>query len=102
MSRDQAITAAWMGYTGPDAVDRMNMHHDVIHGWLCMSLGVPSYALADGRGEPLTDDQRRLAALEEVAVLHVQRLRQMSRRILDGDAPPDIETDVSGSRMADK
>lgn len=64
----QAETARWMGY--PDAT-AMNAAHDPLHAALCGWLGVPSHSLACARGEAFDET---LAAVEESAVLHVQRL----------------------------
>lgn len=64
----QAETAAWMGY--PDAA-AMNAAHDPLHRSLCRWLGVRSHSMACAAGEPHDPD---LAAIEEAAVLHVQRL----------------------------
>ena len=63
----QAATARWMGY--PDA-DAMNAAHDPLHRALCRWLGIPSHSLRNAAGEP---HDAALAALEEDAVLHVQR-----------------------------
>lgn len=74
---NQAETARSLGY-GND-VEAMNRDHDQLHGWLTMALGVPSWSLALARGEPMTIRQRKLAELEEQAVMACQRLRQMAR-----------------------
>ena len=66
----QAVTARWMGY--PDAA-AMNAQHDPLHRSLCTWLGVTSHALRDAAGEALTEGERYLAALEEDAVLHLQK-----------------------------
>lgn len=65
----QAEVAAWLGCS----VEKMNKEHDALHQELCGAFGVVSQALRDARGETLTVDQKRVAALEETAVLHVQR-----------------------------
>jgi hypothetical protein len=75
----QAATAMWLGYQGADAVDQMNAEHDPLHRDLCNWLGLTSHSMRMAAGETLTLNERRLAALEEDAVLHVQRFRQMSR-----------------------
>ena len=75
----QAETAAWCGYTGPDAVDQMNAEHDPLHAALCAWLGLTSHSLRMAAGEALTGQEQALAAYEEDAVLHVQRFREMSR-----------------------
>lgn len=64
---DQARTAAWLGC----AVDEMNAAHDTLHHALCGWLGVRSHSMADAAGEPFDP---ALSAIEEDAVLHVQRL----------------------------
>lgn len=64
----QAATARWMGY--PDAT-AMNAHHDPLHDALCRWLGVPSHSLRCADGEP---HDGALAAIEEDAVLYLQRL----------------------------
>lgn len=68
-----------MGYTGPDAADRMNAEHDPLHAALCRWLGLTSQSLRIAAGEALTPAEHKLAAYEEDAVLHVQRFRQMAR-----------------------
>lgn len=68
LAAQQAATARWMGY--PDAA-AMNAAHDATHAALCGWLGVPSHSLACAQGE---DHDARLAAIEEDAVLYLQRL----------------------------
>jgi hypothetical protein len=68
--RHQAATARWMGYPNAAA---MNRDHDALHRALCAWLGVTSHAIRDAAGVPLTREEATLAALEEDAVLHVQR-----------------------------
>lgn len=63
----QAATARWMGY--PDAA-AMNRDHDPLHEALCRWLGIPSHAMLAARGEA---HDGALAAMEEDAVLHLQR-----------------------------
>jgi len=70
-------TARDLGY-GED-VATMDLEHDALHGALCHFLAVPSYSLKDARGETMTDWQKALADLEEVAVLACQKLRQMHK-----------------------
>ena len=65
----QAEVAEWLGCS----VAQMNKDHDALHEELCGAFGVESQAIRDARGETLTVDQKRVAALEETAVLHVQR-----------------------------
>ncbi|MGV0964185.1 MAG: hypothetical protein ACOYBT_09875 [Polynucleobacter sp.] len=48
----------------------MNREHDPLHRALCGWLGVRSHSMADAAGEPFDP---ALSALEETAVLHVQR-----------------------------
>ena len=69
----QAETAAWMGYGDAAA---MNAAHDPLHRALCGWLGVPSHSMACAAGEP---HDAELAAYEEAAVLHVQRLMARHR-----------------------
>jgi hypothetical protein len=73
----QKETAVELGYGGD--VQAMNMDHDALHGALCHFLDIPSYSLADGRGERLSSKQKQLAELEEQAVMACQKLRQMHR-----------------------
>jgi hypothetical protein len=70
MSHDaqQAATARWMGY--PDA-EAMNAQHDPLHHAVCEWLGVPSHSMLCAHGQ---DHNAKLAAIEEDAVLHLQRL----------------------------
>lgn len=74
---DQHETARQLGYG--DDVEAMNRDHDQTHGWITMSLGIPSYSLALSRGETLTQKQCELAWAEEAAVLAIQKLRQLAR-----------------------
>ena len=73
-------TAAWLGYTGPDAVAQMDLHHDPLHRSLCAWLGIESQSMRVAAGERLTEREQALAAYEEHATLGVQRLIQMTRR----------------------
>lgn len=68
LAAQQDATARWMGY--PDA-DAMNQDHDTTHLLLTAWLGVPSHSLMCARGE---EHDAKLAAIEEDAVLYVQRL----------------------------
>lgn len=70
--RDQQQTARDLGYG--DDVAAMNREHDPLHYSLCAWLQVPSYSMVIARGEPVTKPQAALAAIEEAAVLAVQRL----------------------------
>lgn len=72
MTKEQ--TARWLGY-GSD-IAALDRDHDPLHRRLCSWLGIPSYSMKDAAGEPLTADERRLAEVEEDAVLCVQRLVQ--------------------------
>lgn len=65
----QTEVAAWLGCS----VENMNKEHDALHQELCGAFGVVSQALRDADGEALTDAERRIAGLEEQAVLYVQR-----------------------------
>jgi hypothetical protein len=71
----QQATAAWLGCT----VDEMNRMHDQLHIDLCHAFGLDSYSL-----QPLAEcdrqETRRLAELEERAVMHVQRWLIASRK----------------------
>lgn len=72
---DQERTAAWLGYGhGAEAASRMNADHDPLHAALCAALGVPSQSLRMAQGETLTRREMDLAAMEEDAVLAVQKL----------------------------
>lgn len=66
----QADVAAWMGCS----VEALNAVHDPLHVEFCRWLGVESQALRDARGEALSERERQLASLEEMAVLTTQRL----------------------------
>ena len=70
----QSETAKWMGYG--DDIDAMNAVHDPLHEAVTKWLNVPSYALANARGETLTPEQMQLAYYEEDAILHLQRFMQ--------------------------
>lgn len=70
--RDQLKTARELGYG--DDVAAMNRDHDPLHYSLCAWLQVPSYSMVIARNEPVTPAQASLAAIEEAAVLAVQRL----------------------------
>jgi hypothetical protein len=59
--------AEWAGYS----VARLNEDHDKLHAALCKWLGIASHAMLDAAGLP---HDARLAEVEEVAVLSVQRL----------------------------
>lgn len=67
----QRETAALLGYG--DDVDAMNADHDPLHRALCRWLGVTSHAMRDAAGEQMTPEEHTLAALEEDAVLKVQK-----------------------------
>jgi len=64
----QRDMAAWVGCA---SVDEMNAMHDPLHHALCGWLGVTSHAMLDAAGLP---HDAALAAIEEEAVLHCQRL----------------------------
>lgn len=70
LAQHQAEMAAWMGYA--DA-DEMNDEHDPLHAALCLWAGVPSFSLMSAQGVALNKPRKRLASLEEAAVLHLQR-----------------------------
>ena len=67
-----------MGYP---SVDEMTAEHDALHASLCEWLGLPSNSMKIARGEEVTEAERELSYYEEDAVLHVQRFRQMARRL---------------------
>lgn len=69
---DQAQTARELGY-GED-VRAMNREHDLIHLDLCTWLRIPSLAIQQAAGRRLSQEDAGLAAIEEDAVLAVQRL----------------------------
>lgn len=66
----QEEMARWMGYADAQA---MNLDHDRLHSAVAFFLGVPSHALRDAAGAALSDREANLAALEEAAVLPLQR-----------------------------
>lgn len=78
-SEEQVRTARRLGYDGD--VGAMTRDHDPLHLALCDWLGIESQALAAAAGEPADHD---LAALEEDAVLAVQRLMKWSGRTVPG------------------
>jgi hypothetical protein len=78
----QDATAEWMGY--PDAA-AMNRDHDTLHAELCRWLGVTSHSMRLASGATLTPEESTLAALEEDAVLHLQRFMRHSGSRLLGD-----------------
>lgn len=79
---DKATTAKWMGYpVGLTGIAEMDREHDPLHRRLCEWLGVTSQSMRDAAGEPLSPDQRKLACIEEDAVLHVQRFIQHARNM---------------------
>lgn len=80
MSKEQ--TAAWLGYG--DDVAAMDASHDKLHASLCAWIGRPSLSLRDAQGVPLSDAERTLAAIEEDAVLHVQRFLRHWRTMEPG------------------
>lgn len=66
----QTEVAAWLGTD----IATMNRNHDPLHLALCAWLGIESQAMRHGLGQHLGPQEHALAALEEEAVLHVQRL----------------------------
>ena len=66
---EQQQMAEWLGCS----VEQMNARHDKLHCWLAEWAGQPSYSMMVADGKALTDEQRHLAAVEEDAVLAVQR-----------------------------
>lgn len=79
LAAQQAATARWMGY---ETADELNQHHDPLHRALAEWAGVPSHAMLDADNRP---HDGTLAALEEDAVLRVQRWLQHARApVLDG------------------
>lgn len=71
--------AQWMGY---DSVEEMDEDHNLTHEAICEQLGVRSYSLAVRDGLTLNDEQYRIAAMEEQAIIHIQRWLQ-HMRIMD-------------------
>lgn len=65
--------ARWMGCS---SVEEMDNDHDPLHAELSQWMGATSYSLLDAQGVPLTHEQRRMAELEENAVIAVQRWLQ--------------------------
>lgn len=65
----QAEVANWLGCS----VEAMNADHDLTHLTLCHWLSVTSHAMREAEGANLTPEEAELAAIEEEAVLHVQR-----------------------------
>lgn len=55
------------------SVETMDAVHDRVHEAMCAWIGVPSYAMKQARGEPLSPTEQRLADMEEDAALAVQR-----------------------------
>lgn len=66
---EQREIAAWVGCS----VEQLNRDHDALHARLASWTALPSQSLRIAAGEALTPDEHRLAALEEDAVLHLQR-----------------------------
>lgn len=61
--------AAWLGCD----LAALDSDHDPLHANLCQWAGAPSYSLMIAQGIDLPEAKRRLADLEEYAVLGVQR-----------------------------
>lgn len=78
-------TAAALGYgEGPDAALAMCRAHDALHARLCAWLGIPeSYSLRQAAGLPVDAE---LAAIEEDAVMVVQRLMVLGGGRMPGGA----------------
>lgn len=74
---EQAAMAEWLGCS----VERMNAHHDSLHRWLAERVGRESLSLKFSRGEQLTPDEAAVAAIEEDAVLAIQRYLVAVERI---------------------
>lgn len=68
--------AEWMRYPSVEAMDN---DHDDLHEALAGFFAVPSHSLRIRDGEELTENEKHLAAVEETAVLHVQRWLQWLR-----------------------
>lgn len=64
----QAAVARWMGMA---SAAQMNADHDSLHRSLCRWLGVESHSMLCAEGKP---HDAALAAIEEAAVLHLQRM----------------------------
>lgn len=73
----QEAIARWMGY---DSAEEMNQEHDELHKGISAYFELPSYALSKARGTKLNEAQAFLAALEEDAILHLQRYLTHARR----------------------
>lgn len=73
----QEAVARWMGY---DSAEEMNLDHDTLHQMVARQFNVYSFALAKSRGGTLDAEQEFLAALEEDAILHLQRYLTHARR----------------------
>lgn len=69
----KADMAKWMGC---ETVEEMDRDHDPLHAELCQWMGSTSYSLLAAQGVQLPDNLRRIAELEECAVLNVQRWLQ--------------------------
>jgi hypothetical protein len=71
LAAHQAEMARWLGH---ESVDAMNAAHDPLHHALCAWLGIESQSLRQSAGEELTNEELTQAAIEENAVLWVQKL----------------------------
>lgn len=69
IAEEHRAIAGWLGCS----VERMESEHDALHARLSRWTGCVSQSLRMARGEPLTDAEADLAALEEDAVLAVQK-----------------------------
>ncbi|GAA4015378.1 hypothetical protein GCM10022280_12640 [Sphingomonas swuensis] len=65
--------AEWLGC---ETVEEMNNAHDGLHAELAQWMGATSFSLLMAQGVALTPERQALAALEEEAVLFVQRWLQ--------------------------
>ena len=69
IAEEQREIAAWLGCS----VERMNAEHDALHARLARWTGLPSRSLRIAAGGTLPPKEAEVAALEEDAVLYVQR-----------------------------
>lgn len=70
------LLATWMGY---DSVEEMDEDRDITHELLCEKFNVISYSHAVRDGYELTDEQYRIAAMEEQTAICLQRWLQHLR-----------------------
>ena len=76
LAEHQRQMARWAGCS----VEELNRRHDGIHIQLCAAFGLTSQAMRQARGEALTPEEAKLAALEEDAALATQRWLSHARK----------------------